>query len=160
MAIIPVFPLAMSDCACLCVLSRCPWWQWWRQQGEWDPWQQCLAASWLSRSWVFWTVCHTSVVYLPQHGKESWDCTYVCVSSDNLVNNFALLMNLLSLMWALGFLLDLFHGITQCCPPTRNKSNENGSIFVTALKCLQKQKRRAQARMVCLLLVILLHATL
>lgn len=44
-------------------------------------------------------------------------------------------------MLALGFLL--FHGTPQCCPPKRNKSNENYSISVTALKCLQKQKEKS-----------------
>lgn len=76
------------------------------------------------------------------------------------MNSFALLVNLLSLMLALGFLLDLFHGTTQSCPPKTKKFNENYSIFVTALKCLQKQKEKSVSWEGLLQLVILLHVTL
>ena len=67
---------------------------------------------------MFWTVSHTSVVYLPQHGKESWACAYcLCWQSDNLVRQIALLMNFTQHdagTW-LPSGAHPFHGTAQCC---------------------------------------------
>lgn len=57
--------------ACVLGLNRYLWWQSWQRVVEPELWQPCTLTFWVCRNWMSWTVSHTSLVCLAQHGKAN-----------------------------------------------------------------------------------------